>query len=67
DNNNKINKKTAVVIKIDGVSYNMNNSNGEIFFKVPVKLSQGVHQITVISGDNGKYLDSRANTVLIRT
>jgi len=67
DNNNKINKKTAVVIKIDGVSFNMTNTNGEIFFKVPVKLSQGVHQITIISGDNGKYVDSRANTVLIRT
>ena len=67
DNNQLINKKTAVTIKIDGKSYNMNNSNGQINFKVPVNLSKGIHQVTLISGDNGKYIDSRANTLIIRT
>ncbi|RAP51873.1 MAG: hypothetical protein BZ137_09550 [Methanosphaera sp. rholeuAM130] len=67
DNNQKINKETSVVIKIDGKSYSFTNSNGTINYKVPTNITQGIHQITIITGENGKYISSRANTVLIRT
>ena len=67
DNNQLINRQTKVVIKIDGTSYTINNTNGKINYKVPTKLSKGVHQITIIAGENGKYYSSRANTVVIRT
>ena len=66
DNNNHINKQTAVTIKIDGKSYNMNNSDGIINFKVPLKLSKGIHQVTIISGNNGKYYSSRLYTAIVR-
>ena len=67
DNNELINKQTKVVIKIDGKSYSINNDNGKISYKVPSNLSKGLHQITIIAGENGKYLSSRANTVIIKT
>ena len=67
DNNQLINKQTKVVIKIDGKSYTINNNNGKINYKIPTNLSQGLHQITIIAGENGKYLSSRANTVIIKT
>ncbi|MDO5825695.1 MAG: hypothetical protein Q4Q22_04900, partial [Methanosphaera sp.] len=67
DNNQKINKETSVVIKIDGKSYSFTNSNGTINFKVPTNITKGIHQITIIAGENGKYISSRKNTVLIRT
>ncbi|MDO5825850.1 MAG: Ig-like domain repeat protein [Methanosphaera sp.] len=67
DNNQLINRQTTVVIKVDGKSYTINNTNGKINFKVPFNLTQGLHQVTIITGENGKYLSSRANTVLIRT
>ncbi|MBO7719174.1 MAG: Ig-like domain repeat protein [Methanosphaera sp.] len=66
DNNQLINKETLIVIKIDGKSYNVTTSNGRINFKVPSKLSKGLHQITIIAGENGKYIESRKNTVLIQ-
>ncbi|MBO7718599.1 MAG: Ig-like domain repeat protein, partial [Methanosphaera sp.] len=67
DKNQLINRITTVVIKVDGTSYILNNTNGKINFKIPTALSKGVHQITIITGENGKYLSSRLNTVVIRT
>ena len=67
DNNQLINKKTSIVIKINGKSYSIKNSDGIINYKVPTSLSKGLHQITIITGENGKYLSSRVNTVIIRT
>ena len=67
DNNQLINKQTSVVIKVDGKSYAFNTTTGFIDYKVPNTLSKGLHQITIISGENGKYISSRANTVLIKT
>ncbi|AWX32389.1 Ig-like domain-containing protein [Methanosphaera sp. BMS] len=67
DNNQLINKQTQIVIKIDGKSYNLTTSNGKINYKVPTILSKGLHQITIIAGENGKYISSRKNTVLIQT
>jgi hypothetical protein len=67
DNNELINKQTKVVIKTDGKSYTTYNDNGKISYKVPSTLSKGLHQITIIAGENGKYLSSRTNTVIIRT
>ena len=67
DNNQLINKQTQIVIKIDGKSYNLTTSNGKINYKVPTTLSKGLHQITIIAGENGKYISSRKNTVLIQT
>ena len=66
DNNQLINKQTSVVIKVDGKSYAFNTSTGSINYKVPTTLSNGLHQITIIAGENGKYISSRANTVLIK-
>ena len=67
DNNQLINKETSIVIKIDGKSYSLTTSNGTINYKVPTTLSQGLHQITIIAGENGKYISSRKNTVLIKS
>ncbi|MDO5825714.1 MAG: Ig-like domain repeat protein [Methanosphaera sp.] len=67
DNNQLINKQTSVVIKVDGKSYAFNTTTGSINYKVPNTLSKGLHQITIIAGENGKYISSRANTVLIKT
>lgn len=66
DNNQPINKQTSVVIKVDGKSYSFNTTTGTINYKIPTTLSKGLHHITIISGENGKYLPSRANTVLIK-
>jgi hypothetical protein len=67
DNNQLINKQTSVVVKIDGKSYSFNTTTGTINYKVPTTLSKGLHQVTIIAGENGKYIASRANTVLIKT
>ncbi|MBO7719118.1 MAG: Ig-like domain repeat protein [Methanosphaera sp.] len=67
DNNQLINKKTSVVIKVDGKSYSFNTTTGTINYKVNTTLSKGLHQVTIIAGENGKYISSRANTVLIKT
>ena len=67
DNNQLINKETSVVIKVDGKSYAFNTTTGSINYKVPTTLTAGLHQITIIAGENGKYISSRANTVLIKT
>ena len=66
DNNQLINRQTTVVIKVDGKSYSLNNTNGKINYKLPVTLSKGLHQITIIAGENGKYLSSRLNTVVVK-
>jgi len=67
DNNKLINRQTDVVVKVDGKSYHINNSNGRVSFKVPSKLSNGIHQVTIITGENGKYFSSRLNTVIIKS
>ncbi|MDO5825214.1 MAG: Ig-like domain repeat protein [Methanosphaera sp.] len=67
DNNQLINKQTSVVIKVDGKSYSFNTTTGTINYKLPTTLSKGLHQVTIIAGENGKYISSRANTVLIKT
>ena len=65
DNNQLINRQTTVVIKIDGKSYSLNNTNGRINFKVPLNITKGLHQVCIIAGENGKYLSSRLNTILL--
>ena len=67
DNNQLINKETSVVIKVDGKSYSFNTTTGTINYQIPNTLSKGLHQITIIAGENGKYISSRVNTVLIKT
>ncbi|MDO5825713.1 MAG: hypothetical protein Q4Q22_04995 [Methanosphaera sp.] len=52
---------------LSGKSYAFNTTTGSINYKVPNTLSKGLHQITIIAGENGKYISSRANTVLIKT
>lgn len=65
-NNQALNKKTPICIKINGKNHNLNTTNGQINHTITQKLTNGYHNITIISGKNGKYLSTRANNVIIR-
>ncbi|RAP51890.1 MAG: hypothetical protein BZ137_09540, partial [Methanosphaera sp. rholeuAM130] len=53
-NNQALNKETAISIKLNGKSYTLNTINGTINYQINTTLKDGYYNITIKSGENGK-------------